>query len=150
MSDVKERALLIQMAILKYNRQFNHSFKAEDCDILSIPTRVNFDLSYEIYSVRFDDYLRLHIHLTFDNKFGLKDYRLENDGTTAAGVLGDEVFVAVGTIDRYYRDERIFRFAPIVPSEAALPVILMESSYAILGEDGDFLLLETATVKNGE
>jgi hypothetical protein len=140
-----EREFLIQMALDKYNSQYNKNFTVSDCDIITIPARVNFDLSYEIFTTRLDDFLRLHMHLLFGAGDGLQNYRLETDGTTHIDSLGDEIFVTTGTIDRYYKESRVYKFQPISPTDALLPILLDEKGYAILVENGDFLPLETAT-----
>ena len=139
-----ERQFLIQQAVNTFNGQFGKQFTVEDFDIFSLPTHVHFDLSYEVYSVRFDDFLRLHMHLIFDKVDELKAYRLETDNTHTVGALGDEVFVTTGKVDSYYRDSGQYRFHPIVTSDAALPVILDETGFGILAESGDFILEEFA------
>lgn len=138
-----DRQYLIAQAVNQYNTQFAKSLAYDYFDVRSIPTRVNFDRSYEVYSVRFDDYLRLHIHLTFSDSDRLGPYRVETDQTHAVAALGDEVFVSVGSINRFYVDSGYYKFNTIQADETSLPVLLMESGMALLDESGDYILLET-------
>lgn len=138
-----ESEYLISMAVSQYNTQYNFSLNTVEFDVRSLDTRVNFDRSYEIYDIGSDNLLRLHIHLIFDNADALGPYSVETDETFRVGALGDEVFVATGKIDSYYRDNSIYKFLPIIPNETNLPIILQENGLGIESEDGQFILLET-------
>lgn len=140
-----ERDYLIQQAIDQFNSQYGHKFTTDQFDIKSLPRRVNFDRSYEVYSTRFDDFLRMHMHLTFGDADGLNPFRLETDRTQSVNALGDEVYVAVGTVAKYHKDSGEFKFSYIGTDDSRLPIILGEDGTGLLLEDGGFVLLETAT-----
>jgi len=140
-----EREFLISLALKNYNQQFGKDFRVEDCDIKSLDTRVNYDLSYEVWTNRVDDFLRMRMHLLLSHGDGLGKYRLETDGTQDVGGLTDEVFVALGRVDRYYKDAGIYKFHPILPDNALLPYILGEDYDPILDEAGEPLFTENGT-----
>lgn len=139
-----EREFLIQLALGQYNQQYGRNFQAADFDIMSIDQRVNFDLSYEIFTVRLDDHLRLRVHLLLSDGDGLGPYRVESDGTDGVQTLTDEIFVALGRVDQYYKDSGVYKFNPIYPDEALLPVIHDEHWQPIQDESGEYILEETA------
>ena len=146
MAKMSEREFLIRFGVDAYNRQFNKQIDPLACDIKSIDTRVNFNISYEIFTNRLDDYLRVRMHLIFDSSSGLGNYRVETDGTQDIGGLGDEVFVATGRMDRYYKEAGIYKFNPILPDNALLPVIMDENYDPLMDEEvqGEYINNETA------
>lgn len=140
-----EKEFLIKKALDQYNSQFGHNIQVADCNIKSLAARVNYDLSYEVWTRRLDDYLRLRMHVLFDRKDSLSRYRLETDGTSGVGILTDEVFVGTGYIDSYWKESGIFKFPFIYPDDADETAILLEDgTTALLLEDASAVLLETA------
>lgn len=139
-----ERDYLIQQAVDKFNSQFGHKFTVDMFDIKSLPVRVNFDRSYEVYSTRFDDYLRMHMHLSFGDNDGIGPFRLETDKTQVVGALGDEIYTSVGTIAKYHLTSGEMKFHYMGTDESRLPIILGEDGTGLLQEDGNYILLETA------
>lgn len=131
-----ESEFLITLAITQYNNQYNKNLTLDGCDIGSIVVRQGFDLSYEVTTKRTDDYVRLHMHLTFDKMDMIRPYRVEVDGSSGyVDQLGDELFVATGLVDIYYKEENIYKFRPIV--------LVTEDSYLLM-ESGDFILTESS------
>lgn len=146
-NDLKEREFLIKLAIDKFNTQFNSDILINECDIYSIPATFSTNLGYEIYTRRADDNLRLRIYLLINNYDSLMDYRVEVDPQkNFIGGLGDEIFVAIGTLDRYYKEQKIYTFNWLSPSGSSdVSAILLEDGRPIMLEDGSgFLQLESA------
>lgn len=149
MARLTEEQFLIQFAVKKYNEQFKKSFDPSVFEVRSIPVRYGCESSYEVSTSRLDDNLRLHIHIRFEGTDGLKPYRLEVDSIlsqlpNSEGTLNDEVFVALGTIDRYYKNNGIYRFRPIGETQNQGNFLLLENGQPILLEDGTPILLEEA------
>lgn len=136
-----DREFLKSFALARFNDQHGRKFKHSDCDIKSIPVRYDCDRSYEIFSNRLDDYFRLHIHLRFDVSDGLGDYRVELQGSRVTGALGDEVWVAVGTIDRYYMEAGLTRFQNLNTNENLVEVLDYENGEHMVFSDGELILL---------
>lgn len=107
---MNEKTFIISMALDKYNSQFGTKFQAKNFEIFSIDPNIYYEKAYEIYSTRVDDYLRLRVYFNISDKDFLGPYRLEVTGPAQTAGLGDEVFVAIGTFDKYYLDEGIYKF----------------------------------------
>lgn len=143
-----EKEFLISTALRQFNDQYDKTIAVENCDIKSIPTRWSFERSYEINTLRMDDFLRLHIHIRFEGRDGLSKYTLEVDSIAtqlpdSEGTLFDEVFVATGSIDPYYKNEGIYKFRLINLDTTLLDILITEGGEDILLEDGSQILLET-------
>jgi hypothetical protein len=141
---ITEREFLIKFGVAFFNGQYGRNIDPAVCDIRSIDTGNGSDISYEINTNRTDDHVRLRMHLRFAKVNNLTTYRLDVDGSGGVGTLADEVFVTTGTIDQYYKDSGMYKFAPIINDEARLPAILTEDGTALFLENGDFLELEGA------
>ncbi len=149
MTQLTEKQFLIGLALKRFNEQYNRNVQISDCDIRSIPVRYAFVLSYEITSNRLDDNFRLHMHLRMEGSDGLGPYRVEvdsnltqNAGTT--GNTGDEVYVTLGTIDPYYRNQGIYKFRPLNQDPALSNILLLEDGTPLLLENGEEIELEVA------
>lgn len=138
---MNEKQFLITMAIRRYNEQYGRDIRPEDCDVRSIPTRQRYDRSYEIRTNRGDDFVQIHIHIEFGDIDALRPYRLETEGH-GLGNLEDEVFVATGKIDRYYKNQGVYKFRPLEYDDYLLNILLMEDGTPLLMESGGHILLE--------
>ena len=141
---MNEREYLIQQAIGQFNSQFGNRITMEDVEIRSLPARVHFDRSYEVYTRRMDDHLRMHMHLVFGNVDALGAYRLETDTTQVVGGLGDEVYVAVGQIAGYHVTTGEFKFRYIAGNDEDDLILLLEDGTPMLQENGLPITLESA------
>jgi len=139
---MSEREFLISLAINRFNLQFNRTFQISDFDVKSIQPAYKCSRGYEVYSVRFDDFLRLRVYFNFGNGTSLGPYRLETDITHAVGVLGDEVFVSFGEIDSDFKNLDIFKFQDSDIDVTRYQILIAENNEAILTEDGEYILLE--------
>lgn len=142
-----EKQFLIGLALRHYNEQFSKNMLVAESSIRSIRLRFGFDRSYEVYTRRGDDNVRLHMHIRFEGTDGLSKYRVEVDYKLteiqgATGTLSDEVFVTTGTIDPYYLCAGIYKFLPIDEDVALSPILLAEDGIALILESGDQILLE--------
>jgi len=139
---MNEKQFIIQLAVAKFNQQYNRSLDYSDFDAMSIPNNIYSNLAYEVFSVRMDDYVRLRMYLTFDNVDILPNYRLEVDNTTVIGALGDEVFVTFGTIDRYYRDSGLYKFQTMYKDETLWDILICENDEVLSLESDEMIILE--------
>lgn len=138
-----EREFLIEFGIQQFNTQFNTRLERGGCDLKSIAKRYGADYSYEIFTLRGDDHLRIRLHLTTGVTDNIQPFRLEVDGSPdGAGNGSDEVFVTSGTIDNFYRDSGMYKFDSINVDETRLNVLLTEDNQAVLLENGETLDLE--------
>ena len=136
-----EKHFLIDFALAKFNLQFNRNLNIADFDIFSIPPTYDTIRGYEIFTLTPGDNLRLRIYFTYGDHDGLGDYRLEVDNTEVNFGLGDEVFVAIGTVDNYYMFSGLMSFLWIPISETAVGMLLAEDGNPILTEAGAYILL---------
>lgn len=142
---LREKDFLISLAIGQFNRQFGKNLQIADCEIRTIPVRYSAHRSYEVYTSRNDDNVRLHIHMSFGGRDGVRPYTLQVDGTqNGSGVLTDEVYVSVGDIDPYYVNEGIYKFLPLNSTSNMNNFLLMENGDPILLENGQPIVLEAA------
>ena len=140
---LNESQFLIKLAVDKYNRQHRQKFSIEDFEITSIRPRNNYNLGYLIETKRKDDYLRLKVYLNIESSDKLYDFLPEVDqGHFAPLTVEDEVLVAFGTVDSWYRQEGIYTFRPINNEEMLIEYIALEDGRAILLENGEVLALD--------
>lgn len=137
-----EQQFLISLGIKKYNKQFSKNLNFDDFTISSIPTRVNFDRSYQLLTLRDDDMLKLHMHLKFDKADDLRDYRVELERPFEDSALGDEVYVACGFIDRYWYESGTYKFSAISGDAVLTGALKLEGIGYILLEQGSYILPE--------
>lgn len=139
---MKEKQFIIQFAIQRFNRQYKRKLRIQDFDAKSIPPNRFSEKAYEVFSVRLDDYIRLRIYLTFSKHDKTGPYRLEVDGSEGTGVLGDEVYVCQGTVDRYYLESGLYKFDALEEDVTLWNLALSEGDDALITETGDYILLE--------
>lgn len=139
---MNEKQFIIQFALQRFNKQYKRKLKLKDFDAKSIPPNRFSQLAYEIFSVRLDDYVRLRLYLNFHRYDNVGPYRLEVDGTEGVGVLGDEVYVCHGTIDRFYVESGTYKFAVLEQDITLWNLLLTEDGDGLITEDGEYILLE--------
>ena len=135
---------MINLAVDKFNSQYGLNIDPDECTIVSIRSNYGCTYAYEIDTNRTDDALRLRMYFNLLNQDGLGDYRLEVDETFLKDQLGDEVYVAIGTVNSYYLDSGIYRFRTIggaVYSE----LVMLDTDGAIMefAEGGNFEFVES-------
>lgn len=138
MMKLREDEFLIEFAIRKYNRQFNRSFTRDEFTVRSITPRVNTQLGYEFTTKRFDDFVRLRVYFNFGRLDDMKDYRLEVNHPSYTNALGDETFVAFGTIDRHYLDSGTYRFRWLGPDFTKMPIFVTEDGFPMVDDQGRY------------
>ena len=106
-----EKDFLKELALRQFNTQYQKNILVENCEIISIRANYGADLGYEISTKRADDYLRLRIYMSFQMQDSVGAYRLEVDNTKVEGHLGDEVRVALGSLNREWYENGIYRFS---------------------------------------
>lgn len=136
-----EKHFLIDFALGKFNLQFNRNLQVADFDIFSILPTYDTIRGYEIFTLTPGDNLRLRIYFNYGDHHGLGDYRLEVDNSEINSGLGDEVFVAIGTVDNYYMFSGMMSFLWIPISASAASILLTEEGDPITTETGAYILL---------
>lgn len=116
-----EKEFLTRMAVTVFNRQYDQTIDWKSFTIRSIAPNYRCELGYEIDSV--DYYLRLRFYFNLGDKDLFLPYRLEVDKTVVVDALGDEVYVMLGTVQRYYKEQGIYRFRWIEPDVDAFHYI---------------------------
>lgn len=139
---MSEALFLITLALKAFNDQYQKSFTAQDFCIFSITPAPNTDLGYEIVSITDQDFLRIHIYLSFGKLDQLHKYRLEVNYPSYSGTLGDEVYVATGEVCQYYKDTGVYRFNPINTCGILLNVFTTEDGEPLVDESGDYFVIE--------
>ena len=138
-----EREFIIALAVNAFNQQYNASLLVENFDVKSIQPNQFTTLAYEVYTVRFDDFVRLRLYLNFDQYDSIGNYRLEVDGSEGIGVLVDEVYVATGIVDRFYKESGLYKFNWLGQDITSWDIFLTENEEALLTEIGDYFIEET-------
>lgn len=138
---MKEKDLLIFLAVQKFNEQYGVRLDPKNCTIRRIITRKYFDLSFEIITKRLDDNVRLHLHINFASRGdSVNPYRLETNTTQGVGSLTDETYVTTAVIDSYHKLEDNMKFENIEGSEPVLGnFLLTEDGDVITSEVGEYL-----------
>lgn len=119
-----EKDFLRRLAVDRFNLQYGKNVDYTRCFIHSIEPNYRRELGYEIVTARPDDYLRLRIYFDITEIDSFRPYRLETDEKFKVGYVGDEVFVSLGTVNPYYRDEGIYNFRWIAPDPELDEVLL--------------------------
>lgn len=103
-----ERNFLINMAVRLFNEQYGRKIDPASCTLETIDSTYECNYGYEIRALH--DSLRLRIYFTLGDIDFFAPYRLEVDTTYLPGGLGDEVYVMLGTVQRYYVDSGLYKF----------------------------------------
>jgi hypothetical protein len=138
-----EKEFIISLAVSAFRQQFNATILPTECDVKSIPKNTTSELGYEVYSTTLVDYLRMRIYLNFGNGDWIGPYTLETDATHVVGNLGDEVFVASGYVNDYYRTNGVYKFPWLSADALTWGMFITESGEPLLMEDGGYLLTES-------
>lgn len=126
-----EKEFLINIAVKLFNKQYGKNVDASRCYIQSIEPNYQRQLGYEITTSRPDDYVRLRIYFDIVGIDSFRPYRLEVDEKFRVGYTGDEVFVSLGTINPFYRDEGIYTFRWISRDPESDEELVMMSGHFI-------------------
>lgn len=142
-----ERNFIINLAVTAFNVQFGFNYNPIDFDVVAIPENTNSHCGFEIYTTRFDDYLRMRLYCNFGSVNTVGTYRLNVDTSIIAG-LGDEVFVADAVLDNefLYSGSNFIRMScPELGADISrLQIMITEDEIQLTFEDGEDILLEEA------
>ena len=110
-----EENFLLNLIVSKFNFQFNTSWKLDDFIIYSIAPKSTHKLGYELKTKAIEDFIRLRVYFNFNSHDEISDFVLGIDSsvTTGSGNLSDEVYIAFGLIDDFYKDNNIYSFSTI-------------------------------------
>ena len=142
----EEKLYIANLAVMKYNEQYGFNYDYRNFEVVSIPPNTNTDFAFEIYTRRFDDYLRLRVYFTIGNYFFISPYRIYDQPNTNTGI-GDEIFVTDSVADDVFlslTNNLIRQSSPNLTEDASLlPIIIQEENgLPILMESGDYILRE--------
>lgn len=119
----EEKKFLKKLAISTFNTQYGRNIDLTECSISSIRPNYGGTLGYEIQTLLLADNVRLRVYFTMGYISKLENYRLEVDEKFIQTRLGDEVYVAVGTLDRGLVDFDTYKFRWIDKDYAALNLV---------------------------
>lgn len=109
-----EQNFLLNLIVSKFNTQFNTNWKLDDFVIYTIAPKATHKLGYELQTKIVSDFIRIRIYFNFDNHDEISDFSLALSpitGDSGAGNLSDEIYVAFGLIDSFYKDNNIYNFS---------------------------------------
>lgn len=141
MANKRDIEFIRTIAVTQFNQQYGKNFDPRDFDVFSIVPCYSNTHGYEIYSVRSDDKLRLHLYFNVGQSDDFMPYRLENDMSDKKGQLGDEVYVMIGFISMWRKRYEGLTLEWITPDIISAGILLQESDFPILTEDGGYILL---------
>lgn len=110
---VSEREFLIQLAVRQFNYQYKKQIDPTRCGVKSIRGNYGCTFGYEVDTIRENDHLRIRVYFNLLNQDSFEPLRLEVDDTFTTNELGDEVYVMIGTVNRYYIDSGTYKFRQI-------------------------------------
>lgn len=110
-----EENFLLNLIVSKFNTQFNTTWGLDDFIIYSISPKSTHKIGYELKTKRLEDFLTIRVYFNFNSHDEISDFILGLDSsiTTGKGNLSDEVYIAFGLIDNFYKENNIYRFGLI-------------------------------------
>ena len=112
-----ESQFLRTLAVREFNFQYKRNIAPGLCNIKSIAPGYGCTHGYEIESLRQGDHLRMRMYFNLGELDQFQPYRLETDTTFAKGTLGDENYVMIGTVNKYYVESGTYRFRTMAITE---------------------------------
>lgn len=140
---VSEREFIINLAINAFNLQYSRNINPKECDAYSIPKNKTSRMAYEVYTLRTDDAVRMRIYLNFGKHDGLSPFRLETDNQNIVNALGDEVYVSSGYVDKFYYDNRIYKFSTMEQDPSAMNIITSLTGTPFVTFEGEYINIMT-------
>ena len=141
MAKYRDIEFIRTVAVTQFNQQYGKNFNPKDFDVFSIAPCYSDTHGYEIYSVRSDDKLRLHLYFNIGQSDDFMPYRLENDMSDKKGELGDEVYVMIGFLTMWRKRYEKLTLEWIDQEVLSFGVLLQENAFPILTEDDGYILL---------
>lgn len=142
MSDLTEKQYLIQRALDVFNRQSGTNIQPDSCQIFSINNDIHSLRGYVITTPLGSTTLRIHMYVALSDEDMKRVSRLEVAMPYRNNELGDEVWVIHIAVDRWYRDNNVYRFDLILPNEVPNNAFVAEYGFAFQTEDGAYLVAE--------
>ena len=142
----KTKRLLIELALGRYNEQFQTKYVPEDFDIVTIE-HVQYEYAFEIFTIKDNDSFRLRLYLKPSLYTNISLFRLYEQNSGWIG-NGDEVYVSYGTIgDEFFAAtnnavKRLIKFGSA--STEKLAILLCENGLPLVLEDNSYIYLEQA------
>jgi len=124
-----EKEFLIALAVSQFNDQYNRDIDPAACTVYSIEPDYGTDLGYEIKTNVTTDFVRLRMYLGIERRDAIQAFRLETDKTLVVKNLGDEVYVAMGSLSSNYIDNGVYRFRWIdAPISTDVPMTYLDGA----------------------
>jgi hypothetical protein len=132
-----------ELAIEKFNNQFERNLIAHKFDLICIPKKEDYPIAFEIFTEDKSDFLRLRVYLKLGKEDKLENYKLEVNSPYAESSNVDEVWVTLGTLDTYNLESGYMKENNLLNcTDEELGVILDENGQPLLAEFFGFLLIE--------
>lgn len=131
-----DKDFLINMAIYKFNSQYNKSFTNEEMDVISIPNNSHSDYAYEVFTVDSTDSVRLRMYLNLSTSKNYIDrFRLRAADINPLTTNEPYAYVTTGFVNRRYI------WADII--DLGVLEVELDTLYGIDCEDGTPMLTES-------
>lgn len=145
----KIKDYLINLALTRFNTQYKLNLPVSYFDAITIKKNTQALVSYELYSTRSDDNMRIRLHCTLGNESRvINEFSISDDASELSG-LEDDVYVADATLDHTFlminnnEIRRMFDKLDIDPTRYG--AVITEDGIPIVSEDDMFILLEEST-----
>ena len=132
---VPEKTFLKDFILRNFNFQFNENVLTEECDICSIEPQGGFALGYEVTKLCQVGTFKLKVFVSLSDSDNLSPFVLKVSEPFTDTELGDEFFVATGTIDTAHHDYENYSFLPLRYEDCG-------SNFLNLADDSNILLTD--------
>ena len=142
----KIKDYLIALALTRFNTQLKLNLTVDYFDAITIRRNTQAQVTYELYSTRSDDHMRIRLHCTLGNVSRVINAFTVCDDTSDLDGEGDDVYVADATLDNTFlminnnQVRRMFDKLDIDPVRYG--TIVTEDGIPIISELDEFILRE--------
>lgn len=130
---------LTQLIVGMYNTQYQKRINPKDYLIKSIPKSYQSDFGYEVWHKDEVDRLRLRLYFSLRNSQSFAPFRLEVDTQRLVGNLGDEIFVAIGSLPSYLVENQTYQFSWIDDAEEPGEIMYFMSGEPMQFVEGGYI-----------
>lgn len=141
---MKEHNFIKELALKFFKNQFNKNIDPAECGIICIDKKPEYPIAFEIYTIRADDFMRIRIYLQLGKSDNLQPYKLEVSAPYHNLSAQDEVWVTLGTFDKYHIESGFLKETMLYHCpQQSLNILLAENGEPIYAEDGSYIVLES-------
>lgn len=141
-----EREFLLRLALDHWRSVYGLAVDDREFDIRSMTKHVDFDLAYEIQSIRVDDQFRIHLYLNIGQIDRIDHSFIGVSPNQSSGTLDDEQYVLMGSVDDRHRLSDGYTWGVLDWAPDRTSVVIQESGALVTYENGDLIVLATGTM----